>query len=93
MRCGVTNRSRITDLHIKLTLLIFRVYAVISAGGSQGRQERLRSLFADRDYRAIYLRAYASVPYQKVVELLGLIKGVRADRLNLISDYIENDSR
>ena len=54
-------------------------------------QDRLRSLYATRQDKTIFIRAYASVPYNRVIELIDMVKGAGCEVLALVPEYIEDD--
>lgn len=51
--------------------------------------EEIRRQFATRAEKTIFLRAYAKVPYAKVVELIDICKGAGVETLGLIPEFIE----
>jgi biopolymer transport protein TolR len=50
-------------------------------------QEELRRIYSTRAERTIFIRADAKVPYNMVVELMDLVKGIGIDVVGLIPEY------
>jgi biopolymer transport protein ExbD len=51
-------------------------------------QDRLKSLYSARQDKTIFIRAYASIPYDKVVQFIDIIKGAGVETLALVPEYI-----
>jgi biopolymer transport protein ExbD len=49
--------------------------------------DELRRLYASRADKTIFLRAEATVPYNKVVDLIDICKGAGAETLGLVPEY------
>jgi len=52
---------------------------------------RLRNLYSTRQDKTIFIRAYAKVPFYKVIELIDIAKGAGVDTTGLIPEYIEEE--
>ena len=52
----------------------------------------LKQLYAGRHDKTIFIRAYASVPYGRVVELIDLARGAGVDTTGLVPEYIEDEN-
>lgn len=55
-------------------------------------QDRIRSLYATRQDKTVFVRAYASVSYNRVVELIDLLRGAGCEVLALVPEYIEEEA-
>jgi len=52
-------------------------------------EDELRRIYSARQDKTIFIRAYASVPFHKVIELIDIAKGAGVDTTGLIPEYIE----
>ena len=52
-------------------------------------EDELRRIYSARQDKTIFIRAYANVPFFKVIELIDLAKGAGVDTTGLIPEYIE----
>ncbi|HEX9901751.1 MAG TPA: biopolymer transporter ExbD [Acidobacteriota bacterium] len=55
-------------------------------------QDRLRSLYSARQDKTIFIRAYASIPYDKVVQFIDLLKGAGVETMALVPEYISEEN-
>ncbi|MBM3296652.1 MAG: biopolymer transporter ExbD [Candidatus Aminicenantes bacterium] len=55
-------------------------------------QDRLRNLYATRQDKTVFVRAYASVSYNRVVEMIDMLRGAGCEVLALVPEYIEEES-
>jgi len=54
-------------------------------------EDRLRQVYSARQDKTIFIRAYAKVPFYKVIELIDIAKGAGVDTTGLIPEYIEEE--
>jgi biopolymer transport protein ExbD len=52
-------------------------------------EDELRRIYSARQDKTIFIRAYANVPFYKVIELIDIAKGAGVDTTGLIPEYIE----
>jgi len=52
-------------------------------------EDELRRIYSARQDKTIFIRAYATVPFYKVIELIDIAKGAGVDTTGLIPEYIE----
>jgi biopolymer transport protein TolR len=52
-------------------------------------EDELRRIYSARQDKTIFIRAYANVPFHKVIELIDIAKGAGVDTTGLIPEYIE----
>jgi biopolymer transport protein ExbD len=55
-------------------------------------QDRLRSLYSARQDKTIFIRAYANISYDKVVQFIDLIKGAGVETMALVPEYISEEN-
>ncbi|MBN2199292.1 MAG: biopolymer transporter ExbD [Candidatus Aminicenantes bacterium] len=55
-------------------------------------QDRIRSLYSTRQDKTVFVRAYANVSYNRVVELIDMLRGAGCEVLALVPEYIEEDT-
>lgn len=53
-------------------------------------EDELRRIYSARQDKTIFIRAYAKVPFYKVIELIDIAKGAGVDTTGLIPEYIED---
>lgn len=54
-------------------------------------EDELRRIYSARQDKTIFIRAYAKVPFYKVIELIDIAKGAGVDTTGLIPEYIEEE--
>ncbi len=54
-------------------------------------QDRLRSLYSTRQDKTVFIRAYASVSYNRVIEMIDMLRGAGCEVLALVPEYIEEE--
>ena len=54
-------------------------------------EDELRRIYSARQDKTIFIRAYAKVPFYKVIELIDIAKGAGVDTTGLIPEYIEDE--
>lgn len=52
-------------------------------------EDEIRRIYSARQDKTIFIRAFASVPFYKVIELIDIAKGAGVDTTGLIPEYIE----
>lgn len=55
----------------------------------RGLLEELRRLYSTRQDKTIFIRAFAKLPFSKVMEVLDIARGAGVETLALIPEYIE----
>lgn len=55
----------------------------------RGLLEELRRLYSTRQDKTIFIRAFAKLPFAKVMEVLDIARGAGIETLALIPEYIE----
>lgn len=55
----------------------------------RGLLEELRRLYSTRQDKTIFIRAFAKLPFAKVMEVLDIARGAGVETLALIPEYIE----
>jgi biopolymer transport protein ExbD len=55
----------------------------------RGLLEELRRLYSTRQDKTIFIRAFAKLPFSKVMEILDIARGAGVETLALIPEYIE----
>jgi biopolymer transport protein TolR len=53
-------------------------------------EDELRRIYSARQDKTIFIRAYAKVPFYKVIELIDIAKGAGVDTTGLIPEFIED---
>ncbi|MFC2169455.1 ExbD/TolR family protein [Acidobacteriota bacterium] len=53
--------------------------------------DRLRSIYAARQDKTIFIRADAKLPYARVIELIDIAKGSGIDVLGIVPEYFTED--
>jgi biopolymer transport protein TolR len=54
-------------------------------------QDRLRSIYAARQDKTIFIRADAKLPYSRVIELIDIAKGAGVEVLGIIPEYFTEE--
>jgi biopolymer transport protein ExbD len=54
-------------------------------------QDRLRSIYAARQDKTIFIRADAKLPYSRVIELIDIAKGAGIEVLGIIPEYFTEE--
>ncbi|MBD3413752.1 MAG: biopolymer transporter ExbD [Candidatus Aminicenantes bacterium] len=52
----------------------------------------LRRIYESRQNKTIFIRANATLPYSKVVEVIDIAKGVGVEETGIIPEYFEEDT-
>lgn len=78
---GLVVMTLMTDLSVDINKEIYSFDQV---------EDRLRQVYSARQDKTIFIRAYAKVPFYKVIELIDIAKGAGVDTTGLIPEYIED---
>ncbi|MCJ7581624.1 MAG: biopolymer transporter ExbD [Candidatus Aminicenantes bacterium] len=78
---GLVVMTLLTDLSVDINK---SPYAFDQVG------DELRRIYSARQDKTIFIRAYAKVPFYKVIELIDIAKGAGVDTTGLIPEYIED---
>ncbi|HHF52471.1 MAG: biopolymer transporter ExbD [Candidatus Aminicenantes bacterium] len=54
-------------------------------------QSELRRIYESRQSKTIFIRANATLPYSKVVEVIDIAKGAGVEKTGIIPEYFEED--
>jgi biopolymer transport protein TolR len=54
-------------------------------------EAELTRLYSTRSSKTIFIRAYAKLPYGRIVELMDIAKGAGVDDIGIIPEYIEDE--
>ena len=79
---GLVVMTLMTDMSVDINKEIFSFDQV---------EDKLRQVYSARQDKTIFIRAYAKVPFYKVIELIDIAKGAGADTTGLIPEYIEEE--
>jgi biopolymer transport protein TolR len=55
--------------------------------------DELRRIYSARADKTIFIRAFAKVPYSRVVEMIDIAKGAGVEKLGIIPELIEEISQ
>lgn len=78
---GLVVMTLMTDLSVDINKEIYSFDQV---------EDRLRQVYSARQDKTIFIRAYAKVPFSKVIELIDIAKGAGVDTTGLIPEFIED---
>ena len=79
---GLVVMTLMTDLSVDINKEIYSFDQV---------EDRLRQVYSARQDKTIFIRAYAKVPFYKVIELIDIAKSAGVDITGLIPEYIEEE--
>ncbi len=79
---GLVVMTLMTDLTVDINKTIYAFDQV---------EDELRRIYSARQDKTIFVRAYAKVPFYKVIELIDIAKGSGVDTTGLIPEYIEEE--
>jgi biopolymer transport protein ExbD len=54
-------------------------------------QDELRRIYSARQDKTIFIRAYAKIPYSRVMEMIDIAKGAGVETLGIIPEYITEE--
>jgi biopolymer transport protein ExbD len=54
-------------------------------------QSELRRIYESRQSKTIFIRANATLPYSRVVEVIDIAKGAGVEKTGIIPEYFEED--
>lgn len=73
-----------TDLTVDINKTIYEFNQV---------EDELRRIYSARQDKTIFVRAFAKVPFYKVIELIDIAKGSGVNITGLIPEYIEEEEK
>lgn len=79
---GLVVMTLMTDLTVDINKTVYSFDQV---------EDELRRIYSARQDKTIFIRAYARVPFYKVIELIDIAKGAGVDTTGLIPEYIEEE--
>ena len=79
---GLVVMTLMTDLSVDINKTVYSFDQV---------EDEIRRIYSARQDKTIFIRAYAKVPFYKVIELIDIAKGAGVDTTGLIPEYIEEE--